>query len=57
MNYCCGNCKYAEYNRDYLYPFKCKKEKAKRYSDDEYTRRIVNGYKCDEYENTFEVKE
>ncbi len=49
MQDCCGSCKYSSYNENYIYPFKCLKDKARRYSDEEYYNRIVTGYKCESF--------
>lgn len=49
MQDCCGSCKYASYNENYIYPFKCLKDKARRYSDEEFYSRIVTGYKCENF--------
>lgn len=50
MNYSCGNCKYARFNKEYLFPFKCMKDKAKSYGKGVFDKRIAEGYKCDKYE-------
>lgn len=54
MNYSCGNCKYMKYREEYLFPYKCEKDKAKSYMREEIDRRINIGYKCDKYKCVFE---
>ena len=46
MNYSCGSCKYCDFDKRYVYPFKCLKDKS-RYDADELDRRIRDSYKCE----------
>ena len=54
MNYSCGSCKYCDFDRSYVYPFKCLKDKS-RHDADEFHERIRKGYRCDEF--AFKFKE
>lgn len=46
----CGNCKYEEYRKEYLYPCWCKKEKAVSYSEEKWADRVRSGYVCKKWE-------
>lgn len=46
----CGNCKYTEYRDEYLYPYRCKKEKAVSYSEETWMDRVRSGYVCKKWE-------
>ena len=50
MTNCCGNCKYGECREEYLYPYRCKKEKAVRYSREKWMDRVHRGYICKNWE-------
>lgn len=50
MQDCCLTCKNLEYRKNYVYPYRCLKHKADRFSEDECLRRVMEGYKCDKYE-------
>ena len=45
----CGNCKYARYNPDRLYPFGCRKNHGVTYSAEALWRRMETGYICEKY--------
>lgn len=47
---CCCSCKHLDYDRKYLYPYRCLLHKAERFSRDEWLRRAMEVYKCDKYE-------
>ena len=55
MTNSCGNCKYREYREGYLYPYRCKKEKAVSYSEEEWMDRAHRGYVCKEWDLKKEV--
>ena len=46
MTNSCGNCKYWECREGYLYPYRCKKEKATSYSEEKWMDRVHRGYVC-----------
>ena len=48
MKYSCGNCKYLDHDSRYVYPYHCLKNKD-RFDEDEWEKRIQNGYKCNDY--------
>ena len=50
MKDCCLTCKNLEYRKNYVYPYRCLKHKAERFSEDECLRRVMEAYKCDKYE-------
>ena len=50
MQDCCFTCKNLEYRKNYVYPYRCLKHKAERFSEDECVRRVKEVYKCDKYE-------
>ena len=56
MNYSCGSCKYCDFDKRYVYPFQCLKDKS-RYDSDELDKRIQNGYRCDEFVFKFTERE
>lgn len=56
MEDCCATCKFEEYRGNYVYPYRCLKDKGTRYSADEWLTRILNAYKCKEFLPTW-VKE
>lgn len=55
MTNSCGNCKYREFRGEYLYPYRCKKEKAVRYSEEKWMDRVHRGYVCEKWESKKEV--
>lgn len=56
MNYSCGNCKYCDHDKRYVYPFHCLKDKS-RYDEEELNKRIQEGYKCEHFVFGFEGEE
>lgn len=50
MTNSCGNCEYGECREEYLYPYRCKKEKAIRYSEEKWMDRVHRGYVCEKWE-------
>ena len=50
MKDCCFTCKNLEYRKSYVYPYRCLKNKAERFSEDECLRLVMEVYKCDKYE-------
>lgn len=50
MQDCCFTCKNLEYRKNYVYPYRCLLNKAERFSEDEWLRRVMEVYKCDKYE-------
>ena len=50
MQDCCFTCKNLEYRKNYVYPYRCLLNKAERFSEDECLRWVMEGYKCDKYE-------
>ena len=55
MTNSCGNCKYKEYREEYLYPYRCKKGKAVRYSEEKWMDRVKRGCICEKWESKKEV--
>lgn len=55
MTNSCGNCKYMECREEYLYPYRCKKEKAVSYSEEEWMDIVHRGCICKKWELKKEV--
>ena len=55
MRNSCGNCKYEECREEYLYPYRCKKEKGVRYSEEEWMDMVQRGCICEKWEPKKEV--
>lgn len=50
MQDCCLTCKNLEYKKNYVYPYRCLKHKAERFSDEELERRCFSGEECKDFE-------
>lgn len=46
MQDCCLTCKNLEYRNNYVYPYRCLKHKAERFSDKELERMFFSGEEC-----------
>ena len=46
----CGNCKYKEYREGYLYPYRCRKDKAVSYTEEAWMDKAHCGYICKNWE-------
>lgn len=51
MQDCCLTCKNLEYRKNYVYPYRCLKHKAERFSEKELERMCFSGEECSEYED------
>ena len=50
MQDCCLICKHLEYRKNYVYPYRCLKHKAERFSEQELERMCFPGEKCGDFE-------
>lgn len=50
MHDCCLICKHLEYRKNYVYPYRCLKHKAERFSEQELERMCFSGEKCGDFE-------
>lgn len=50
MQDCCLTCKNLEYRKNYVYPYRCLKHKAERFSEQELERMCFSGEKCGDFE-------
>lgn len=50
MQDCCLTCKNLEYRKNYVYPYRCLKHKAERFSEEELERRFFSGEECEDFE-------
>ena len=50
MQDCCLTCKNLEYRKNYVYPYRCLKHKAERFSEKELERRFFSGEECEDFE-------
>lgn len=51
MQDCCLTCKNLEYRKNYVvYPYRCLKHKAERFSEEELVRRFFSGDECKDFE-------
>lgn len=50
MQDCCLTCKNLEYRNNYVYPYRCLKHKAERFSEKELERRYFSGEECKDFE-------
>ena len=57
MHDCCLTCKNLEYRKNYVYPYRCLKQKAERFSEQELERMCFSGEKCGDYESRFRFEE
>lgn len=51
MQDCCLTCKNLEYRKNYVYPYRCLKHKAERFSEKELERIYLPGEECGDYED------
>lgn len=49
MQDCCLTCKNLEYRKNYVYPYRCLKHKAERFSEKELERRFFSGEECKDF--------
>lgn len=50
MQDCCLTCKHLEYRNNYVYPYRCLKHKAERFSEKEFERMYFSGEECKDFE-------
>lgn len=50
MHDCCLICKNLECRKNYVYPYRCLKHKAERFSEQELERMCFSGEKCGDFE-------
>ena len=50
MQDCCLTCKNLEYRKNYVYPYRCLKHKAERFSEKELERMYFSGEECKDFE-------
>ncbi len=50
MHDCCLTCKNLEYRKNYVFPYRCLKHKAERFSEQELERMCFSGEKCGDFE-------
>lgn len=50
MQDCCLTCKNLEYRKNYVYPYRCLKHKAERFSEKKLERRFFSGEECKDFE-------
>ena len=50
MQDCCLTCKSLEYRKNYVYPYRCLKHKAERFSEEELERMYFSGEECKDFE-------
>lgn len=46
MQDCCLTCKNLEFRKNYVYPYRCLKRRAERFSDKELERMYFSGEEC-----------
>ena len=51
MQDCCLTCRNLEYRKNYVYPYRCLKHKAERFSEKELHQMCFSGEECSEYED------
>ena len=49
MQDCCLTCRNLEYRKNYVYPYRCLRNKAERFSEEEMERRIFSGEECKDF--------
>jgi hypothetical protein len=51
MQDCCFTCKNLEYRKNYVYPYRCLKHKADRFSEKDLEHMCFSGEECKDYED------
>ena len=51
MQDCCLTCKNLEYRKNYVYPYRCLKRKADRFSEKDLEHMCFSGEECKDYED------
>lgn len=50
MQDCCLTCRNLEYRKNYVYPYRCLKHKADRFSEKDLEHMCFSGEKCGDFE-------
>lgn len=57
MHDCCLICKHLEYRKNYVYPYRCLKHKADRFSEKDLEHMCFSGEECKDFESRFRFEE
>lgn len=57
MQDCCLTCKNLEYRKNYVYPYRCLKHKADRFSEKDLEHMCFSGEECKDFESRFRFEE